>query len=217
MFMRFVLGLALGLLLLSTSRCLATYGALVLIPTADVVGDGNYSIEFQLDGSLPDKTSETRFFNSQFGFGDRLEAGVDFDFSKGAESKVLLNAKYVFGVVGDQDLLLAAGVHSIEPNSKSVAYLVASKNLGDLRLHLGGHRRNGGNHWLAGFDWAVGERWTVMADYTSGSEDYSSAGFNYQFDERFGIMAGTLFPNASGDTLYTVHFVYGGSCARRVR
>lgn len=211
MSLRYVTSCALLVLLLSALPCFATYGGLVMIPTADVVGDGGYSIEWQIDGDLSELSTETRFLNTQFGIGDRFEAGIDFDFSSGADNDVLLNAKYVFGELGEGNVLLATGVHSVERDSKSVAYLVATGHYNGSRVHLGGHRRNGGNHWFAGIDRAISDRWTLMADYTSGREDYATAGFNYQFSERLGIMGGVLVPNEDGDTLYTVHFVYGGN------
>jgi hypothetical protein len=102
----------------------------------------------------------------------------------------------------------------MEPSVTSSPYLVATKTLGPVRLHLGGLRSDSSNYWFTGIDRAVGNRLTLMGDYTSGNANYSSLGFNYQLDERLGLMLGAQFPNGSGDTLYTMHFVVCGTSHR---
>jgi hypothetical protein len=196
---------------------LACYSGLTIIPTADVMGSGQYSMELQLDGTVSGPSSETRVINTQFGLSDRLEAGLDFDVSDDTDTQALVNTKYLLGASADKGLSFAGGVFSMEPSVKSSPYLVASKELGFLRLHLGGLRSESSNYWFTGVDHAIGNRMVLMADYTSGNANYSSLGFNYQLDESLGLMLGAQFPNSPGDTIYTMHFVLCGSAHSLVR
>ncbi|MHB9037134.1 MAG: hypothetical protein ACYC64_10720 [Armatimonadota bacterium] len=206
--------IAAATLTLIGSPTLACYSGLALIPTADMIGDRQYSAELQLDGSVSGPTSETRVINTQFGFGDRLEAGLDFDVSDDTNTQVFVNAKYLLGTDTSRGLSFAAGVFSMEPSVKSSPYLVATKELGALRLHIGGLRSESSNYWFTGVDRVVSSRLTLMGDYTNGNGNYSSLGFNYQLDERVGLMLGAQFPNGSGGTLYTMHCVICGKTHR---
>jgi hypothetical protein len=72
-------------------------------------------------------------------------------------------------------------------------------------MHIDGKRR-----WLTGIDRAISEHTTLMADYISGDENYSSIAVGHQWTEGFGITAGIQFPNGGGESLYTLHLVITG-------
>lgn len=174
-----VLGLA--------APCPACYSGLIIIPTADMVEPGKYAIEPQLDGSLAESSIDTRILNSQFGLSPRLEAGVDFDLSDDADPRVLGNLKYLAAPGSKRAAAIALGVCNMGSHIRSNPYVVATHELGSLRGHFGVMRIEGNNRWFAGMDRAVTDRLTLMADYTSGDENFSSVGFDYQFKDEFGV------------------------------
>ncbi|MCL5104642.1 MAG: hypothetical protein M1133_11105 [Armatimonadetes bacterium] len=204
--------LALGMLLAGNPPACACYSGLLIIPTTDTVTPGAFSVELQTDGTVPGRSVTTRLLNTQFGVSDRLEAGLDIDLSTEADQKLLPNFKYLVFGNNDGELSGAVGVCSIQPTVGNDPYVVIGRTWGACRLFSGALRANGTGRWFAGADYKLNRHLTLMADFTNGGENYSSFGFNYQFDKRFAIMAGAEFPNVSGDTLFTIHFVYGDSC-----
>jgi len=187
----------------------ACYTGLTIIPTAETVGAGQYAIEPQLDGGFPARGADTRIINTQFGFGERVEAGVDYDLSEEAPTRVLLNAKYLLAPDTERAPGLAVGICNIGRDVKSAPYAVATHGMTVVRGHLGVSRIEGANCWFVGMDRALTDRVVVMADYLSGAENFSAVGASYQFSERFGVLAGALFPNTRGEeTRFTVHLVF---------
>ena len=189
--------------------CLACYSGLIIIPTADMVGPRGYDIELELDGPLAQASVDTRLLNSQFGISPRLEAGTDFDLSEDADPRILGNFKYLVASSLKSAPAIAIGMSSIGRHTRSSPYLVATHDFKSLRGHLGVTRIEGNNRWFAGMDRAVTDRLTLMADYTNGDENFSSVGFDYQFKDEFGVMAGVLFPNSGDeDAGFSLHLVF---------
>ena len=188
---------------------LGCYTGLTIIPTAETIEPGKYGIEMQFDGAFAQGNAHTHIFNTEFGLVPRLEVGVDFDLSQGTDSRVLLNAKYLLLAAGKNTPALALGICSVAHGLKSSPYFVATYDFGALRGHLGSTIMDGNNRWFIGADRALTDKLTLMADYTSGEENFSSFGFSYQFNDHFGVMAGALFPNAGNEeTGFTIHFVF---------
>jgi len=201
-----------ALLAFAAAPCPACYSGLVVIPTADMVEPGKYAIEPQFDGSLAESSVDTRILNSQFGLSPCLEAGVDFDLSDDADPRVLGNFKYLAAAGSKRAPAIALGLCNAGSNIRSNPYVVATHELGSLRGQLGVTRIEGNSRWFAGLDRALTDRLTLMADYTSGEENLASVGFNYQFKDEFGVMAGVLFPNSGNeDAGFSLHLVFMGS------
>ncbi len=210
--MRFIITcFTIGLLIASAIPSIAGCSGLTLIPTADCVGANQYSLDLATDASFKDPNTDSRFLSTEFGLGDRFELGVDFDLSKGSDNDPTMNAKYVFLADSNNGLYIAAGVFATQLHTKPQSFIAATKVLNYGRLHLGGIRIDNNNRWFVGADKALGEKWTVLADYINGDENYSAIGVGYQFSENFGVSAGALFPNIAGDTLYTLSFTLTGS------
>lgn len=201
--------LLVALAVLATLPVRACYSGLVIIPTTDTVGAGQYGVEFQTDGDFPTPEPDTYILNTQFGVTDRFEAGVDFDFSDGGNPELLFNAKYVF--LKSKNVSAAVGVCNAGEHSSANPYAVLTRDYGFGRLHAGALRSDDKTFWFAGADTPITDKLTLMADYTSGDENYSSAGLGYQFNDHCGLLAGAQFPNAGGDTLYTVHLCFTGA------
>lgn len=209
---RLVLVWLVCLAVLAAAPAFATYSGLLIIPTAETVGADQYSIEVQMDGDVSEATADGWLLNTQFGFGERFEAGLDFDLSSHVDegARLLLNWKYLPLVDNRRRFCVAIGVFNTHPQHRSTPYLVTTWDASLLRVHGGLQRCDGTAHWLVGADRAF-DRLTLMADYTEGSENFASAGFNYQFSDVIGLMAGLLFPNDGSKTGFTIHLVIGGS------
>jgi hypothetical protein len=201
----------LGLLVLAAPPAQACYSGLVNIPTADLVEPGQYGLELQLDGALRGGGADTRILNTELGLGPRCEAGLDFDLSEEADTWALLNAKYLLAAGGPKRPAVALGVCGVGRSVTNMPYLVATQEFPDVRGHLGWARIDDQNRWFVGVDRALNDKLTLMADYTSGSDNVATVGAGYQFTDTFGVMAGVVFPNASEeDTGFTIHFVLNG-------
>lgn len=212
-----LLGVIFGLVgLTATAPALGCYSGLVVIPTADTIGKGQYGIELQVDGVLPSQSSETRVINTEYGISDKMEIGVDFDQSKGVEASKLINAKFVIAKLYGANTSIAAGICNLADQSKSNPYLVATKELSACRVHFGAIHMDGKGRMFAGVDRAINDKITLMADYTNGLDNYSSFGLSYQFNSSKSLLAGVEFPNVSGDSLFTVHFVMNGNMHSRL-
>ncbi|MCL5105454.1 MAG: hypothetical protein M1133_15270 [Armatimonadetes bacterium] len=199
-----------GLLIMASPPVLSCYSGLLIVPTTDTVEMGQFSAELQIDGSVPERNVSNGLINTEFGISDRLEAGVDFDWSETADERVLPNFKYIVFNDKNRRFAGAVGVCSAQPRIANNPYAVIGRAWSSCRLFSGIQRANGSTRWFVGADHRVSDRFTLMADFTNGGDNFSSFGFNYQINNRFGIMAGAEFPNVSGDTLFTIHFVLGG-------
>jgi hypothetical protein len=195
--------------LLAGSPASACYSGLGIIPTTDMIEPGGYGIEIQFDGRLAEGTTDTCLLNTQFGLTSWIELGVDIDLSEESDSRQLLNAKWLLLDGGKSKPGLAFGVCNCAIHSHGSPYLVASRDFGTLRGHLGSMRTNGRNRWFAGIDRAITGRFTLMADFTRGEDQFASVGGSYQFTDHLGVTAAAVFPNTRGqDTGFTVHFVF---------
>ena len=193
-----------------TGPARACYTGLVNIPTAEVIEPGQYGIELQFDGSFA-PGADARILNTELGLSPRLEAGVDFDLSHGAETRALLNAKYLLVLGAEKHPALAAGICNVGRQASNTPYLVATQEFRGVRGHLGAARIDGHGRGFVGFDRAVNEKLILMADYTGGSDNFATVGASCQFTDRFGVMAGAILPNSRGeDAGFTVHFVFNG-------
>ncbi len=194
----------------------ACYSGLCLIPTTDTVARKYFSFEFQVDGTVRRLTADTYILNTQFGLTDWLEAGLDFDLSDDAEHRAYFNVKWVALRGRNGNWAVAAGVQSIDSRFlKQGPYLVATREFGPVRGHLGVMRIDGANRMIAGVDGAVTERLTLMADYTAGRDNFSSAGVDWRISDRLEVLAGVLFPNSGAEgTRYTVHLIVCGRMRR---
>ena len=188
----------------------ACYSGLIVIPTADLVGTGEYCIEFQYDGVLAPNLADTRVLNTQFGIGPRMEAGFDLDLSEDADTRVLGSVKYLLPAAGRKHTI-SVGVCNIGPGMRSSPYGLITRHSRPLRGHLGITHIDGDNCWFVGADHSVNDQLTLMADHTTGGGNCSSVGLSYQKTDKFGVMAGVLFPNDSKeDTGFSVHIVFSG-------
>jgi hypothetical protein len=205
---RFSFLVVLALLAAGGGIAQACYSGLVLIPTAETVGADQFSLDLQVDGSFPRQATDTYIINTEFGFGPRFEAGVDFDLSEEAESRTFFNAKYLLTEDREKAPALALGITNVAEGVQAVPYLVMSHDFQSLRGHLGVGRFEDKNRWFAGMDRGIAENLTFMADYTSGAENASSVGLNYEFNDCWSVCLGAMFPNEGGESGFSFHLAW---------
>lgn len=200
--------------LLASAAGLCCYSGLLVIPTASTVGDGQYSYEYQTDGVVEGIVADTRLINNQIGIGDRLELGVDIDLDRQCSSRVLGNGKYVAYRSRSGAFAAAVGAASVAHHWKAAPYVVATAETEFANLHFGTMGIEGSPRCILGLDRQFGKL-TFMCDHTSGRDGLSSAGFNYQFNDGFGVMAGALLPNGGDDAGFALHLVWCKSLKAR--
>ncbi len=194
----------------------ACYSGLVLIPTADVTGPYVWALDLQWQGYSRALHTDQLIINTEFGFGERLELGVDVDATSGpVENRALFNAKYILVKRDAKGFAMAAGVQNLGERFTPVFYVVATKDWGALRTHAGIQHEHDGrrNAWFAGLDKTLGERWQIMADYTSGDQNSASAGVSWM-GGGWQVLLGAQWPNAGGPPVAVVHVIFTGAFRR---
>ncbi len=199
-------------LLVFTLPARACYSGLLLIPTAETVPAGEYSLDLQLDGDATVPEVNTYLLNTEFGLNDRVEAGIDYLFSGDAGERLMVNAKYL--AYSAETRAVALGIYNLGGDRKMIPYVTALQDLGAVRGHLGAQRNDGKIRWFVGVDRAVNDRLTLLADYISGDENAASLGVSYAINDRWSVCPGLVFPNEDSATSFTVHLVYGGQYRR---
>ncbi|HEX2948085.1 MAG TPA: hypothetical protein VHV83_00705 [Armatimonadota bacterium] len=185
-----------------------------MIPTAETVGANQFLLAMQDDGRLHHSTCDTNIFNSEFGIGNRFEAGVDFDFDEDADTNALFNAKYIVYRNSSETSSLALGVNNVGNHLIASPYAVASQDLKLLRCHTGIIDCDGTPQWLFGIDKDVSSQFNLCADYITGADNATTIGANYQFSDVLGIFIGCMSPNPGSDSRavrFTTLLTFGGS------
>lgn len=198
---------ALAFVVVSALPGSACFTGLTLIPTAETVGAGAVSIEPQFDSFGSKPGPDARILNTQFGLGERFEAGVDFDWSEDADNRTLLNAKYVFLASTNRMPSMAAGVFNVGRGMRAVPYVACSAEMRGINCHLGGMRTESRNRWFAGVHKPASSSVCLMADYISGAENFSAVGVEYALTQNLAVLVGRQYPNGSGDPSWTLHLI----------
>lgn len=190
----------------------ACYSGLVLIPTTDVAGAYTWVLDNQWQGYSQALRTEQLVFNTELGIGERFEIGLDLNATSGTtDRRLLLNAKWVFFSSDRFRLKIAAGVQNMDERFMPHPFLVATKDWGVLRTHLGMQRESDGSatNWFVGVDRILEDTWQFMADYTSGQSNYASAGAGWM-GRRWQVFLGAQWPNAGGSPVVVLHVVLTG-------
>ena len=204
-FARLLMGILFLLTLSNTGMCCGS--GLLVIPTADTVGDGQYSGEFQTDGVVSGAAIHTVLINNQVGIGDRVEVGVDF-VPRGTDStKVLGNFKYVAATTKDNNFAVAFGLQDIARHKKPSFFGVTSTQTPLGRIHFGAMTVEAESCWIVGFEREFGKA-KFMCDCTSAGVNPASIGLGYQFTPTFGIEGGVLLPGGGEKTEFSIHLVW---------
>lgn len=183
-------------------------GGLLVIPTTDTAGDGNFVIDLHWEGWGDGFKEKHTIINTQFGVTDRFEFGVDFNMTeREAGSTPLFNAKYILVDREDWGFKLAAGIYNLNQDGELMPYLIATKDFRYFRVHGGVQKEYGGaTHYIVGVDKITENGWQLCVDRISGEENYLSCGVGWANDV-LGLMGGCQWPNGGGKPELVFHVV----------
>lgn len=196
--------------LFNSSPARAAYTGLIHIPLAETVGAGNYDIELEVDGPVSPASTQAYIMNTEFGFGNRFEAGVDVGLTADASPRAIFNAKYQFARQPAQQRSFAVGLFNLANRGEANPFIAVTQDFPWGNGSLGVVQSTDHLRGYGGLQLAVGSRMNLLAEYTSGTENLSGVGMTYQFTKRMGVLTGLQFPNAGGSTLFTLHIVFIG-------
>jgi hypothetical protein len=199
-------------LALALSPAFAGYSGLIIIPTSDIVPRGEFAVTSQVDGSMAVSTVDTYLLNTQVGITNNLEAGLDYDFSRTAERRALLNAKYRFWESSRADTALAFGVCSLDHHFEANPYLVGTHDFGMWRLHAGVLGDGDALHPFAGVESPERDGMQLVAEVTEGPESYSAVGLNFTITPQLSLLPAMLLKtDGNGDACFSVQVTYTGT------
>jgi hypothetical protein len=206
--------LLLAIVCLAALPATAAVSGLVLIPTADLLREGVYDLGVETYGTVPGHQTDTYILDTEVGLPYNLEAGADYDFSSGAPTRLLLNAKYRLPLPETLPVM-AVGLYNVGKHVQATPYAVISQPIGEkLRGHLGVERFPGATEAFLGADYAINDRWVALADYTTGSGNYAAGGAVYQVTDNVWVLGALLAPNGGGETEFSLQIGLGGTCWR---
>jgi hypothetical protein len=200
-------GATAALLLLAAVPAHGAYSGLTLIPTTDVLGPGQVCFDYQLDGPFPMGSGvDVSLVNTQMGVGNRAEAGIDFDFTEGAETGAVFNGKLLLRPE-ESGLAAAVGVFNVGEHLSPTSYVAAGVPAGGrLRLHAGALRDPETTNGFGGLDYTVNDRVQVWAEYVAGDENASAISLAYQLTEQWGVSLAWQRPNdREADESFSLH------------
>jgi len=204
---RFIILLCVILMLLVAVPVFACYSGLNLIPTVDMLDKGSLSLDLQIEGKVDGLQSDTWILNSQYGLSDRLELGVDHDFSDGASPRNLLNAKFLLPAAATLKMPIALGICNVANESKPDLYVVTAYEASIARLHFGVGKFSSENQWFVGLDKDV-LGCTLMLEYMQGQANFSAIGFSRDISKNLAASVGFEHPNDDSDNRYTMHITW---------
>lgn len=194
--------------LLLSMPAAACYSGLLIIPTADVTCPWTFSLDLQYEGSRSAFYTDALVLNTEFGLGEHIEVGVDFDLHPEAEHRVLLNGKWVFLRSEKHRFGAAVGFANMDPRFETYPYLVLTKDFGPLRVHLGvQHEDHRKNHAFVGVDRSFEGGWQIMADHTRGDHNWTSVGAG-RCCQGWGLYLGAQWPNGGGAGRAVAHLTW---------
>jgi len=186
----------------------ACYGGLLVIPTTDTAGDGNFVVDLHWEGWGEELREKHTIINTEFGVTDRFEFGIDFNLkARGAGSTPLGNAKYLLVDRGDLGLKIAGGIYNINRDGEMIPYLIVTKDFKYFRVHGGLQREyDGKTSCIAGVDKITDNGWQFCVDRISGEENYLSCGIGWA-KGAMGFMGGCQWPNGGGRPELVFHVI----------
>lgn len=195
---------------LACAAAFANPTSLNVIPTAEVLPNGNANFAVQLTGGrTPSGYTFLNQFQTELGLGDNIEFGYDQALPPTGPS--LWNAKYRIYEETRRRPALAVGLLTNAGVFNNPVYVTAFKSDGDARLHVGAIEAGNSLRAMLGFDLWHGAPLAFQADYISGSGTYISFGVVYSCANGLSLTAAQLVGNtASTPNAYLVILSWSG-------
>lgn len=187
----------------------ACYSGLLVIPTTDLLGNGNFALDFQWEGWVNQFREKQSIINTEFGIGERFEFGLDFNLTEtDNKHSVMFNAKILLFETRDSSFKIAGGVYNTNLEFDNLPYIIASKDFEIFRIHFGLQREYGGTiNYIAGIDKITENGIQFCIDKIRGQENYLSFGIGYSKCP-FSTMIGYQWPNSGGKPELVFHIIW---------
>lgn len=165
-----------------------------VIPTTDVLGNREISLEAESDGrGQPWGDDCTRLLLFQIGLGNGFEAGIDHCLD---DPELWLNVKWRLQDESTGRPAVACGIQGISNNESAQPYLAIHKSVGSVRLHTGLIVIDRKTRWMGGIDRPLGNRITLQADYINGSENAFTYGVGISLSKNLSLTLGRAVGNS---------------------
>lgn len=173
----------------------ASSTGLIVMPVADTVEVGMVDLTLESAGtSLPFAGGATNFIGSEFGLLSSAEIGVD-EFLEG--SGAVADLKYRFINETRHAPALAIGVQNLSSRFTSQPYVVASKNIGTVRGHLGAISIRHRACSMLGIEQALGTNAILQADYIAGHGSLVGFGVVVEVSDSVAVTLGRIVDNTA--------------------
>lgn len=197
-------------MVLALSRPVVALTKIIIVPTAHTLGAGRYLLEFNHKAPLINAQSPTEDVTTKVGLGGRWMLEVKYPVKQDRSGALLFYAKYAFATANHGLTAAAIGVDHVGANTASAPFLVFSHYFKPMDITVGLARGRGGvTRYLAGVDYRIGDKLHMLSDWDSGTDDFASAGFQYQISPQWGVKTGFEIPR-SGDSSFLLKIMYGG-------
>ncbi len=179
---------------LAQCACAAPTG-LNVITTADVLGHNEVALEYQNDGVQLFGSDCNDWALLQVGLFGRLELGADRCFD--GEQGTFGNAKVLLQEEEETRPAVAVGVQNIAEGESAQPYLALAKDAAGARLHLGVIRLDDETEIMAGVEWGLAERATLVLDHVTGTGSVSGVGIGVDVTDKVSILLSRILDHSS--------------------
>ncbi len=197
-----------ALLLLCGQISRAAPNGLTQIPLAKVFGDGVAA--FSLERAA--QSSQVTVFTTQYGIGNQIELGADYQSAPSSQQTLLGNIKAL--IVHSPARLpdVAVGVQNIAVGYKAVPYLVATTQPRATGFSLGVIRPAASYEVMGGISYNLTPRFEIVTDAIGGHADYATLGFIDSLSPTLTLNVAYARPNSPDNGTnpcgYVVNFAY---------
>lgn len=201
-----------ALAMLVAQCALAAPSSLNLMPTADVLGHGEFAIEYENDAEPLLSSECDQYVLIQVGLLDRLELGVDRCFH-GAKA-TYWNFKLLVREEDESGPAIAVGVQNIVEGDDNQPYLALAKEVRGARLHLGAIRLYEETEAMAGVEYWLSDRVTLAADHMTGVNGATTLGGWVALNDSWYLsLARVMSPTEDWDDYWQAVLSYYGAGA----
>ncbi len=181
-------------LVLSVAAAGAAPTGLFVIPTADVLGPGEASLDCFTQGrNLARDADCDRFLGVEVGLPHGLEVGVDACLNHGGDDGPWWNLKWQVPLAGSDRRALALGLQNVGHQATAQPYVALAQTIGSGRGHLGVMRADSATRLYLGAEAPVTESLTLAGDYLSGPGGSTSAGLVWSIAPAWSLMVGRIW------------------------
>ncbi len=180
-----------------------------VMTTADVLGHNEVALEYQNDGVQLFGDDCNDWALLQVGLFDRLELGADRCFD--GEEGTFGNVKVLLQEEEETRPAVAVGVQNLAEGESAQPYVAVAKDAAGARLHLGVIRLDDETEIMAGVEWGLAERATLVLDHVTGTGSVSGVGLGVDVTDKVSLCVSRILDHSSdGEDSWQVIVSFAG-------